>query len=106
VPDELAAEHAPEAPDVVIASGWSDLGAGPTYQVIVEPFADDVPSTAALRDDLEEILAELGAGLALLEESGDQWPAAALEWRMGFVDGWGRHLGSLLYAAHCAFGAG
>jgi hypothetical protein len=102
IPDELAAEQLPDAPDNEVHEMWSQLGAGATYQLIVEPFADEVPSTASLRDDLEEIVAELGAGMALFDEKGDEWPAAALEWRMAFPGGWGRHLASLLYATHCA----
>jgi hypothetical protein len=103
LPDELAAEQVPDDTiDVPIAVDWADLGTGPTYQLMVEPFGDQEPATGSLQDDLEEVLAELAAGLALLAESPDRWPAAALEWRMAFATGWGRHLASLLYAAHCA----
>lgn len=105
LPDELAADQPPEDTiDVPIAIDWADLGAGPAYHVVVEPFSEAEPALASLQDDLEEILAELAAGLALLDEGPERWPAAALEWRMAFVGGWGRHLTSLLYVAHCALG--
>ena len=90
--------------DVPIATDWADLGLGSRYRVMVEPYRDERPATASLQDDLEEVLAEVVAGLALLEEDGDAWAAAGIEWRSGFAEGWGRHLASLIYAAHTALG--
>jgi hypothetical protein len=91
--------------DVPLATAWADLGLGPRYRVMVEPYRDERPATAALQDDLEEVLAEVVAGLAMLEDDGEAWAAAGSEWRASFATGWGRHLASLIYAAHAALAA-
>jgi hypothetical protein len=88
-----------------VAADWTLIGAEATYQVFVDPFCDGAPALASLRDDLEEIIAELAVGLAIHDDDPSRWRDAALEWRTGFVATWGRHLASLMYAAHCALAA-
>jgi hypothetical protein len=102
---EDEAEEDDDTIDVPLATAWADLGLGPRYRVMVEPYRDDRPATAALQDDLEEVLAEVVAGLAMLEEDGEAWASAGIEWRASFATGWGRHLASLIYAAHAALAA-
>jgi hypothetical protein len=103
IPEEQAVHRAPDdTVDAPAGAPWADFGLGSSYRVLLEPFGDDEPTAASLQDDLEEILAELSAGLAVLAENPERWAAAGLEWKLAFVGGWGRNLAALLYAAHCA----
>lgn len=86
----------PELPPVTQPS----FGEFATYWMAYDPYSQDELVAGTLPDDTEEILADLGRGLALWEQG--HRASAIWEWRFSFETHWGNHAADALRALHRA----